>query len=467
MPERVMVRRRTHPPPRRRAVADVHEPSLPFRLTRLIGREREIAELRKLLGHDRLITLVGPGGAGKTRLALAVAAILPEPHFADLAAVAVPGLCTRVLADALGVRPEPGRPLIDTITAHLRRQPGMVLLDNCEHVISEASGLAASLLRACPGLTILTTSRIPLDLPGEHVWAVPRLTLPGPDPASVLESEAGRLFLDRARLVSRELQVDTHTAPQIAAICAALDGLPLAIELAAGQAGLLSLGAIRSGLEDHLSLLSVEARTEARHPTLRAAVEWSYRRLAPSDQMLFDSLALFAGGFSEESAVALAGATAAALRRLIKSSLLGTTPGSHTPYRLLETLRAFGRARLEETDRLAPVVERFLAYYADLAEHAESGLRSREQSRWLDRLEAARPNLREAIRLGCRHDPSLAQLIFAGTVNFWMYRASIEEGCELGEAVLQAGGPHPDRRALVAQAELIYEIDSTRGRVAL
>jgi len=426
-----------------------------------------MAELSKLLGEQRLITLVGPGGAGKTRLALALAATLPEIHFADLAAVASPDLCIRALGDALGVRQEAGRPLVETIAAHLRRKPAAVLLDNCEHVISAAADLAAHLLQACPELTILATSRIPLDLPGELVWSVPRLNVPRPDAASVMESDAGRLFLDRARLVSRELQVDHRTAPQIAAICAALDGLPLGIELAAGQAAGLSLEAIRSGLNDHLSLLSVEARTEARHPTLRAAVEWSYQRLTPSDQALFDSLAIFAGGFSGEASVAVAGATDAARRRLVKSSLLTTVTGSYAEYRLLETLRAFGRARLEETGRLSEVVAKFLAYYADLAGRAESGLRSREQRAWLDRLEAERPNLREAIRLGCSHNPVLAQQIFAGTTNFWSVRGYLEEGCELAEAVLKAGGRHPEPRALVGLAELMYDIDLVRGQAAV
>ena len=468
VPERIAVRRRGHrrPPPPVAAEAPARA-ALPFRLTRFIGRQREIAELRKLLGEQRLITIVGPGGAGKTRLAVALAALVPELYFADLAAVTAPDLCTRALADALGVRQEAGRPLLQTVAAYLRRQPAIVLLDNCEHVIASAAELASGLLRACPELSILATSRIPLDLPGELEWAVPRLTLPMPDAASVMESDAGRLFLDRARLVSRELQVDRRTAPQIAAICAALDGLPLAIELAAGQAGVLGLEAIHSGLKDHLGLLKIEARVEGRHPTLRAAVEWSYKRLGPGDQVLFDSLAIFAGAFSYEAASSVAKATDAALRRLVKSSLLTTTPGSYAQYRLLETLRAFGRTRLDETGRLSEVSARFLAYYADLAARADLGLRMREQRSWLDRLEAERPNLREAIRVGTRDDPSLAQQIFAGTTNFWTIRGYIEEGCELAEAVLKAGGQQPDPRALVGFAEMMYEIDATRGRAVL
>jgi predicted ATPase/DNA-binding CsgD family transcriptional regulator len=467
VPERLAVRRRVHRPPPRHAVVEPPVRSLPFRLTRFIGRESEIAELRNLLDEQRMITLAGPGGAGKTRLALALAASLPEVHFADLASVGSPDQVIRALADALGVRQEPGRPLAQTVAAYLRPRPAIVLLDNCEHLVSAAAELASALLRACPGLTILATSRIPLDLPGELVWAVPRLSLPEAEAASVMKSDAGRLFLDRARLVSRELQVDRRTAPQIASICAALDGLPLAIELAAGQAGVLSLEAIRSGLNDHLGLLKVEARVEGRHPTLRAALEWSYKRLDPGDQALFDSLAIFAGGFSDEAANAVAGATDAALRRLIKSSMLTTTPGSHAKYRLLETLRAFGRARLDETGRLSEVRARFLSYYADLAARADLGLRAREQRSWLDRLEAERPNLREAIRVGSRHNPTLAQQIFAGTTNFWSIRGYVEEGAELAESVVQAGGSHPDPRALVGLAEMMYEIDSTRGRAAV
>jgi len=467
VPERIAVRRRGHRRPSQAAAAATPIRALPFRLTRFIGRQREIAELRRLLGEQRLITIVGPGGAGKTRLALALAASVPELHFADLAAVTAPELCTRALADALGVRQEAGLPLVQTIGAHLRRQRAVVVLDNCEHVTEAASELAAGLLQACPELSILATSRVPLDLPGELVWTVPRLALPKPEAASVMESDAGRLFLDRARLVNRELEVDRETAPEIAAICAALDGLPLAIELAAGQAGLLSLEAIHSGLKDHLGLLQIEARVEGRHPTLRAAVEWSYKRLGPPDQALFDSLAVFAGAFSYEAASTVAGATDAALRRLVKSSLLTTAPGSHAQYRLLETLRAFGRARLDETGRRSEVSARFLHYYADLAARAELGLRARGQRSWLDRLESELPNLREAIRVGTRDDPSLAQQIFAGTTNFWNIRGYIEEGCELAEAVLRAGGQHAEPRALVGLAEIMYEIDSTRGRAAV
>ena len=467
MPESIAVRRRGHRRPPSPAAAEAPARSLPFRLTRFIGRRREIAELHKLLDEQRLISIVGPGGAGKTRLALALAASVPELHFADLAAVSAPDLCLRALADALGVRQEAGRPLLQTVVGYLRRQRAVVVLDNCEHVIGASGELASTLLQACPELSILATSRIPLDLPGELVWAVPRLTLPKADPASVMESDAGRLFLDRARLVSRELQVDRRTSSHISAICAALDGMPLAIELAAGQAGVLSLEAIHSGLKDHLGLLKLEALVEGRHPTLRAAVEWSYKRLVPGDQVLFDSVAIFAGAFSSEAAQAVAGATETALRRLVKSSLLTTAPGSHAQFRLLETLRAFGRARLDETGRLSEVSARFLSYYADLAARAELGLRTREQRSWLDRLEAERPNLREAIRVGIRDDPNLAQQIFAGTTNFWNFRGYIEEGCELGEAVLQAGGEHSEPRVLVGLAELMYEIDSTRGRAVV
>ena len=467
MPERLAVRRRVHRPPPRRALAEAPARPLPFRLTRFIGREREIAELRRLLRDHRLIVLVGPGGAGKTRLALALASSLPDVHFADLASVASADQVTRALADSLGVRQEPGRPLAQTAAAYLRRRQATVLLDNCEHLVSAAAELASTLLQACPELTILATSRLPLDLPGELVWTVPRLTLPRADAASVMGSDAGRLFLDRARLVSRDLQVDRRTAPQIAAICAALDGLPLAIELAAGQAGVLSLEAIQAGIDDHLGLLDVEARVEGRHPTLRAALDWSYMRLAPGDQALFDSLAIFAGGFSDEAANAVAGATDAALRRLIKSSMLTTIPGSHAKYRLLETMRAFGRARLDETGRMSHVRARFLAYFADLAARAELGMRSRGQRNWLDRLEEERPNLREAIHVGSRHDPTLAQQVFAGTVNFWSIRGYLEEGCELAEEVLKAGSPNPDARALVGLAEMMYELDSVRGRAAV
>jgi predicted ATPase/DNA-binding CsgD family transcriptional regulator len=466
VPERIAVRRGGH----RRAPAATAQPptrTLPFRLTRFIGRQREIAELRKLLDEQRLITIVGPGGAGKTRLALALAASVPEVHFVDLAAVTASDLCTRALADAVGVRPEAGRPLLQTVAAYLGRQPAIVLLDNCEHVIEAAGELAMGLLSACPDLSILATSRMPLDLPGELVWAVPRLTLPGADPASVMESDAGRLFLDRARLVSHGVQVDRRTAPQIADICIALDGLPLAIELAASQAGVMSLEAIHSGLLDHLKLLEIEARVEGRHPTLRAAVQWSYKGLDAGEQVLFDNVAIFAGAFSPEAANAVAGATEAGLARLVKSSLLTALPGSHAKYRLLETLRAFGRARLDETSRLSEVSARFLAYYSDLAARAEVGLRSRDQRRWLDRLEVERPNLREAIRVGIQDDPILAQQIFAGTVTFWSIRGYIEEGCELAGAVLEAGGRDSDPRVLVGLAELMYEVDSTRGRAVV
>jgi predicted ATPase/DNA-binding CsgD family transcriptional regulator len=471
VPERLAVRgRRTQRRPdlpRRPAATEAALRGLPFRLTRFIGRERELAELRKLVAEHRLVTLVGPGGVGKTRLVLELASSLREVHFVDLAAVDGPDLCTRALADAVGLRQEPGRPLLETVSAHLSRRPGHVVLDNCEHVITGARELAAGLLEACPSLSLLATTRIPLDIPGELTWSVSTLTLPEAESGSVLDSDAGRLFLDRARLVSR-LEVDARTERGIAAICSRLDGLPLAIELAAGQAGELSLEAIHSGLGDHLRLLGAEAPGEARHPTVRAAVEWSYDLLEPADQALFDRLALFAESFTLEAAAAVADAAEPGIRRLVKGSLLTTVPGDPVRYRLLETLRAFGRDRLESTQRLGHVRERFLAYYADLTARAEAGLPSTEQRRWLDLLEAELPNLREAIRAGCRYDPMTAERIVAATSSFWIIRGYVEEGCELVEAVLRAAGSDgAGVSALTTYAELLGEMDSDRMRVAL
>jgi predicted ATPase/DNA-binding SARP family transcriptional activator len=389
--------------------------NLPIALTSFIGREREIAEVQRLLATTRLLTLAGPGGCGKTRLVVETAAAVRSSYpdgvwLIELASLADPALVSQTVAAALSVREMPGQPLTETLKGALRSKHLLLVLDNCEHLITACAHLAEALLRACPHLRILATSREPLHVPGEMIWLVPALSLPDPrhlpSLADLLQYEAMQLFVDRARAVVPSFQVTDQHAAALIQIGARLDGMPLAIELAAARVNMLTLEQLVGRLDDCFRLLTSGSRTAlSRQQTLKATLDWSYDLLTEREQALLRRLAVFAGGFPLEAAEAVcagsdleAGDVLDLLARLVaKSLVVAEQQGARARYRLLETVRQYSAAKLSATDEEASVRARHLSWYLVLASRAEPHLMGPQQKQWLAALQQERDNLRAAL----------------------------------------------------------------------
>src|SRR3989449_4662824 len=385
----------------------------PAQLTSFIGRERETAAVQELLHGTRLLTLTGVGGSGKTRLALEVASRLAARYpegvaWVELAPLANPELVPHHVADALGVRRDGIRAAGDALLEALRDWEALLVLDNCEHLVEACARLVESLLRGCPRLRIMATSREALGIGGERAWPVPALSLPGAGTpvtrAVAAESEAVRLFVERTQAVRPSFELLDGNAAAVARICQRLDGLPLAIELAAARARVLDPQQIATRLEDRFGLLSSSSRTTPqRHRTLRSTIEWSHDLLTEPEQVLFRRLAVFAGGFTLDAAEAVAagGAIAAAdvldlLSGLVdKSLVLLETEAIEARYRMLETMRQFARERLEQAGEAAELSRRHAQFFLARAETAESLLPQHAEG-GLERLAEDIGNLRAA-----------------------------------------------------------------------
>jgi non-specific serine/threonine protein kinase len=448
--------------------------NLPRQLTSFVGRERELAEVKRLLGEAPLLTLTGAGGAGKTRLALRVAAEA-SGDFADgvwlveLAPLANPTLVPQAVATALGVREAPGRALTDTLTEYLHTREILLVFDNCEHLVAAAAQLTETLLQACPRLRILATSREALGLAGELAWRVPSLTLPDPDrfagagpgaESILVEYEAVRLFLDRATFALPSFALSDQNAPTIAQICRRLDGMPLAIELAAARVRALTVEQIAERLDDRFRLLTGGSRTSLpRQQTLRATVDWSYDLLSEAERVLLHHLSVFSGGWALEAAEAVCGGDAVPssavldlLVQLVDRSLVLAEPqGVEERYRLLETVRQYAREKLLEAGEANGVRDRHRDYFLSLAEQADPELRGREQLTWLERLTREQDNLRAAIEWSLTRDPAETALRLAGALGwFWDLRGHWSEGRAWVERCLELATPNdaqPDRTA--------------------
>jgi predicted ATPase/DNA-binding SARP family transcriptional activator len=454
--------------------------NLPLELSSFIGREREISEVKRLLRDNRLLTLCGPGGCGKTRLALAVAQDLLEEFevgvwWVGLASLSDPKLVPGAVASALGVREPTDRPLTEVLVEHLKPRKALLVLDNCEHLVETCADLADTLLRTCPNIDILATSREPLRISGESNLVVPSLSVPDPGrtpPAGELMGyEAVRLFVERARAVDAGSALTEQNATAVARLCRKLDGIPLAIELAAARTRVLSVEQISEKLEDPLGLLTTGSRTAApRHQTLRATLQWSYGLLKETERALFGRLSVFVGGFTLEAAEAVgarepleAGEVLDLLSQLVDKSLVVSEAeaGGALRYRMLEPVRQYALERLEQGGEAGETRGRHAAFFLALAEQASPELlRAEPQVKWLERWDKENGNLRSALSWALSVDEiaTAARLCWV-LWRFWWIRNQQPEGRRWMERVLLRRDALPPAlliRATIATAAMAY-----------
>ncbi|MEU2789872.1 AAA family ATPase [Streptomyces sp. NPDC007100] len=426
---------------------------MPAPLTTFVGRRREAAGVCARLERGRLVTLTGPGGAGKSRLAIEVATALKARYrhgvwFVELAGLSDPLLLTHAVAAGLDVPEQAGRALPEVLTERLRDAALLLVLDCCEHLVEAVAQLVLRLLSACRHLRVLATSRERLGVPGEALWPVAGLAAPPEHvgEAGVMEYDAVRLFVDRATAVEPEFAVTGSNAAAVARICRKLDGLPLAIELAAARTNALDAPQLSKWLDDRFRLLAWESRAPLpRHRTLDRVVEWSYDLLSEAQRALFERLAVFAGAFTLEAAEAVAAADAdgaaelgGLILQLVDKSLVTVVP-QHTPtrYRLLETLRAYGLERLRRRGELETLSAQHAAYFLNLAEQAWERFRGPHQAVWLNRLKSEHDDLRAALEwlLASREVDGAVRLAGA-LASFWDVQGRYAEGCVwLGRAL--------------------------------
>ena len=415
----------------------------PAILTSFVGRAGPVGEVAGLLERHRLVTLAGPGGAGKTRLAGEVARLVAG-RFADgawlaeLAPVGDPALVAAVVAAVLGVREQPGVPLDGVLARALARRQLLLVLDNCEHLIGAAAELCAGLLAACDDVRVLATSREPLRVAGEARYRLGPLSVPdGGDLAGAGGSEAVELFVDRACQMDPGFVLDEATGPAVVRLVARLDGMPLAIELAAARVEALGVGQLADRLDDRFGLLTAGDRlAPGRHRSLAAVVEWSYRLLDEREQAVFRALSVFPGPFTLEAAAAVAGADAdAVVLRLVDCSLLvppQAGPDGRSRYGMLETLRAYGAGLLAATGEDARVAAALAGWAVAVAEQASAGLQTLEgeaaAARWLDAEDAT---MRQVLDWAAGPDPATALRLAVALGWWWFLRGRLAGNCQL------------------------------------
>lgn len=468
--------------------------NLPTQLTSFIGREGELAKARELLSTERLLTLTGPGGTGKTRLALQVAAASLEDFpdglwLVELAPLSNPALVHQSVARVLNLREHPDMSLQESIIEALRGTRLLLMLDNCEHLIESCAQLVDALLRASPALKILVSSREVLSIPGEVTLRVPPLSIPDLSKAVSLEelerSEAVRLFVDRSRAVQPAFTLNAQNATAITQICQRLDGIPLAIELAAARVRLFRPEQIAPRLDNLFSLLTGGSRAALpRQQTLEAMIDWSHDLLSEAERALFRRLSVFAGGWTFEAAEGVCAGDEKAqaengltwlpetvldlLAQLVNKSLvLVDEQASEARYRLLETIRQYAQNKLVESGEATAVRDNHLRYFKEFSEQAWAGLMGEHQSDWLDRLERDHDNLRAALDWGLGHDLMGAMQLGANLVYFWSGRGYASEGrrwLQAGRDRMEGWG---EAQANHEQREIEARVLSAYGQMAI
>jgi predicted ATPase len=451
--------------------------NLPLGATSFVGREQELGRCDDLLRRTRLLTLAGSGGAGKTALAIEAARASKSrfPHGAwlvRLAAVTEPSMVAHAVADAVGISIEGGtathRPR-DVLIGHLAARDILLVLDNCEHLIDSVASLVESILARCPTVRIITTSREALAVPGEIQVPVAPLRVPDPGtpPADVPGFPAARLFLDRAEAVTADMILDDDELAAVGLICQRLDGIPLALELAAARLTSLTPLELADRVLDRFGVLTSGSRTaDARQQTLRSTVDWSHDLLTAVEQVMFRRLSVFHGGWSLAAAEDVttgqdlpASAVLDLLERLVNQSLVvAERPAGHTRYRMLETLRQYGADKLEQAGERDTLAGRHATYYLLLGERAETGLRGRSQERWLGLLREEHANLRAALAwLAAADGHADGAMRLAGSLGLYWHMGRHLEGRETLRAVMALPGGSQEARARAMQAVALVE----------
>lgn len=451
--------------------------NLPAQVSSFVGRERELEEVKRLVTGSRMVTLTGTGGAGKTRLAVQLAADVIDDFadgvwYVELAPLAEETLVPQQVASALDVREQGDRTLLAALCEHLRPKELLLVLDNCEHVVATCASLADALLRAAPHLRIVATSREPLGVAGETVWRIPSLAAPAAaeqlSPGRLVEYPSVRLFVERARSARPGFDVVGENAPAVAEIVRRLDGIPLAIELAAARIKVMSAQQIASHLDDRFRLLTGGSRTALpRQQTLRAVVDYSWSLLSDGERVLMRRLAVFAASWSMEAAEAVCADDALPefdvldhLARLVDRSLVNAEERGDVRYRFPETIRAYAREKLAETEDGDAVRRRHRDRILALADGARTGLFGAEQEEWLRRLGLEDDDIRAALTWTLEIGEIEAGLRIAGSLAWhWYYRGHISEGRGWLERLLARADPPPSSGrglALMAHAQLLW-----------
>ena len=442
--------------------------NVPRQLTSFIGRKREMERVKVTIQDTALTTLTGAGGVGKTRLAVEVAsdALADFPHgvwLVDLAAISDPDDVLHAVTTTLGLREQPGRPAREVLLDYLRPKKLLLLLDNCEHLVSPAAQLSEHLLHECPTLRILATSREGLGVAGEALHVIPPLGVPPSTmaalPADLAEFEAVRLFVERAATAAPDFVLTERNAGAVAEICRRLDGIPLAVELAAARVTSMAVEEIAARIDDRFRLLTGGSRTALpRHQTLRGVLDWSHQLLTEGERILLRRLSAFAGGFTLVAAErTCAGGDlderdiAELLARLVERSLVVfDQSGAEARYRLLETIRQYGQAKLLDSGDTDAIRSRHLDYYVAFAETADRCLRGPDQTTWLSRVDSEYDNLRSALGWSLtQSDLAEAGVRLAAALQwFWHMRGPIDEGQQwLERAIAHARGVTGSLRA--------------------